>query len=94
MLGIPIFLYKNSLRHIHPNPKQACSITVREAARLQTFDNDFEFLGSRGDQYKMIENAVPPAFSKNIAEVILEIFNYELKDHKSELNVLYNHTLL
>src|SRR5690606_32984454 len=71
---IPAHLYKDGLRHIHPDPKQARSITVREAARLQSFDDDFEFLGSRGDQYKMIGNAVPPKFAKVIAEVILELF--------------------
>lgn len=71
---IPAHLYKDGLRHIHPDPKQARSITVREAARLQSFDDDFEFLGSRGDQYKMIGNAVPPKFAKAIAEKILEIF--------------------
>lgn len=70
---IPAHLYKDGLRHIHPDPKQARSITVREAARLQTFDDDFEFLGSRGDQYKMIGNAVPPTFSKIIAETIHEV---------------------
>ena len=70
---IPAHLYKDGLRHIHPDPKQARSITVREAARLQTFDDDFEFFGSRGDQYKMIGNAVPPAFSKIIAETVYEI---------------------
>ncbi|MEY8847324.1 DNA cytosine methyltransferase [Psychroserpens sp. XS_ASV72] len=70
---IPAHLYKDGLRHIHPDPEQARSITVREAARLQTFDDDFEFLGSRGDQYKMIGNAVPPLFSKKIAEVVHEL---------------------
>ncbi len=72
---IPAHLYKDGLRHIHPDPNQARSITVREAARIQTFDDDFEFLGSRGDQYKMIGNAVPPKFSKVIAETVLEVLN-------------------
>ncbi len=76
---IPAHLYKDGLRHIHPDPNQARSITVREAARLQTFDDDFEFLGSRGDQYKMIGNAVPPAFSKIIAETVSEVFNGNVK---------------
>lgn len=63
-------LYKDGLRHIHPDFKQARSITVREAARLQTFDDDFEFLGSQSDQYKMIGNAVPPLFAKIIAQSV------------------------
>ncbi len=71
---IPAHLYKDGLRHIHPDPKQARSITVREAARLQSFDDDFEFLGSKGDQYKMIGNAVPPLFAKIIAETLAELF--------------------
>ncbi|MDY0930741.1 DNA cytosine methyltransferase [Chryseobacterium sp. CFBP8996] len=71
---IPAHLYKDGLRHIHPDPEQARSITVREAARLQSFDDDFEFLGSKGDQYKMIGNAVPPLFAKIIAETLVELF--------------------
>lgn len=72
---IPAHLYKDGLRHIHPDPKQARSITVREAARLQSFDDDFEFLGSMTDQYKMIGNAVPPKFAKAIALAIEEFIN-------------------
>jgi DNA (cytosine-5)-methyltransferase 1 len=79
---IPAHLYKDGLRHIHPDPKQARSITVREAARLQSFDDDFEFLGSRGDQYKMIGNAVPPVFAKIIAETIVEMFSEININHK------------
>ncbi|WP_291287161.1 DNA cytosine methyltransferase [Flavobacterium sp.] len=75
---IPAHLYKDGLRHIHPDPEQARSITVREAGRIQTFDDDFEFLGSRGDQYKMIGNAVPPKFSKLIGEIVSDIMR-ELK---------------
>lgn len=76
---IPAHLYKDGLRHIHPDPNQARTITVREAARIQTFDDDFEFLGSRGDQYKMIGNAVPPQFSKVIAETVYEILESKIK---------------
>lgn len=64
---IPAHLHKDGLRHIHPDPKQARTITVREAARLQTFPDDFEFIGSQSDAYKMIGNAVPPLFAKYIA---------------------------
>ena len=72
---IPAHLYKDGLRHIHPDPEQARSITVREAARLQSFDDDYEFIGSMIDQYKMIGNAVPPKFSNAIAKAIKDIFN-------------------
>jgi DNA (cytosine-5)-methyltransferase 1 len=72
---IPAHLYKDGLRHIHPDPEQARSITVREAARLQSFPDDFEFLGSKGDQYKMIGNAVPPNFAKILGDVVDEIIN-------------------
>lgn len=71
---IPAHLYKDGLRHIHPDPEQARSITVREAARLQSFDDDYEFIGSMMDQYKMIGNAVPPRFSNAIAKAIKDIF--------------------
>ncbi|OFX50974.1 MAG: DNA (cytosine-5-)-methyltransferase [Bacteroidetes bacterium GWA2_30_7] len=67
---IPAHLYKDGLRHIHPDPDQARSITPREAARLQGFDDDFEFLGSMGDQFKMIGNAVPPPLAESVAHAI------------------------
>ena len=68
-------LHKDGLRHIHPDPEQARSITVREAARLQSFPDDFEFLGGMGDQYKMIGNAVPPRFAKSVALSVYELVN-------------------
>ncbi len=70
---IPAHLYKDGLRHIHPSSAQARSITVREAARLQTFPDDYEFVGSQMEQYKMIGNAVPPAMSKIIAEAVWKL---------------------
>lgn len=72
---IPAHLYKDGMRHIHPDSKQARSITVREAARLQTFADDFEFLGPMMAQYKMIGNAVPSDFARIIAKAIHEILN-------------------
>ena len=70
---IPAHLFKDGLRHIHPDSAQARSITVREAARLQGFADDFVFYGSAGDQYKMIGNAVPPAFSKILARAVRQL---------------------
>lgn len=67
---IPAHLFKDGLRHIHPDPDQARSLTVREAARLQAFPDDFVFLGSMMAQYKMIGNAVPIGFAKVIATAL------------------------
>ena len=66
-------LYKDGLMFIHPDVNQARSITVKEAALLQSFPEDFEFFGSQGFQYKMIGNAVPPAMAKNIANAITKV---------------------
>jgi DNA (cytosine-5)-methyltransferase 1 len=68
-------LYKDGLMFIHPDEKQARTITVREAALLQSFPIDFNFIGSAGHCYKMIGNAVPPILAKNIAFGISKIIN-------------------
>ena len=70
---IPAHLYKDGLRHIHPDSKQARSITVREAARLQTFPDDYIFYGSNVVTFKMIGNAVPPLFAKKVALALSEL---------------------
>lgn len=70
---IPAHLHKDGLRHIHPDPSQARSITMREAARLQGFPDDYIFQGSQAEIYKMIGNAVPPIFSKILADSLYEL---------------------
>lgn len=70
---IPAHLNKDGLRHIHYDSTQARSITVREAARLQTFDDDYEFISSLGASYRMIGNAVPPLFSEKLSFALLEL---------------------
>lgn len=69
-------LYKDGLRHIHPDPSQGRSLTVRECAALQTFPDDFIFTESMGANYKMIGNAVPPVFSKLLATVTSKQLEY------------------
>lgn len=70
-------LHKDGLRFIHYDSQQARSITVREAARLQTFDDDFEFIGTQGDAYKMIGNAVPVKLAEAIAKSVNEFLKEE-----------------
>lgn len=70
---IPAHLHKDGLRHIHPDPEQARSITVREAARLQGFPDSYEFISSQSDCYKMIGNAVPPKFSHKLAQAVYDL---------------------
>tara|TARA_B110000902_G_scaffold205787_1_gene234293 strand:+ start:375 stop:1628 length:1254 start_codon:yes stop_codon:yes gene_type:complete len=60
-------LYKDGLMFIHPDAKQARTITIREAGLLQSFPLDYEFVGSKGVCYKMIGNAVPPKMAEGIA---------------------------
>lgn len=65
-------LYKDGNRFIHYDSKQCRSITVREAARLQSFDDDFDFIGSQGNAYQMIGNAVPPKLAKAIGLAVYD----------------------
>lgn len=79
---VPAHLAKDAYSHIHYDGAQGRAISVREAARIQSFPDGFQLVGNMGECFRQIGNAVPPLLAWHIAAHLLRLLGYESRAPK------------